>query len=556
MFSKQVASRDGNFCGPFVLLSFAELQPIYTSFFSFLEINCHGKFFFLVLFSLIQSNELLFLFAGMSHLCIVHSPDGVSWADYTISKLLSQFPDLKIAIVSDEKAFSNCTRSTRPVPDSDALILIASPDLLEYLNTHSDVVFNEDTRARDPRFVKHCIFLLLGLEKEDMDGKADHFPAYEKWTHLTLTEDEVDLKASFQRIIEVMQEIVNSRTAKARNPPPRTKPKPQVRPKPKPNRSSLIQKQEHVEMSSGDELEAIVKIRAFNEKKDKFERMQKGPAPVKEQKLPANDESQSGVLLSSPTARDDQHNNTDDENKTRSNTPATPKDGQDDDVTRSEKEGGDSDIYTRQLEFVSGTALLKTEIPMGEEDSSSTYANTVHIGGVTLKPFAQVFMRREIETDDSSSVYANASAVVPGGKKTSDLNDNLVAAGDGAGVADSPAEDWDDVDGLEALVPAPEDPPLGPHRPRSTRQDMASAIKRFRNKSAALRFTLSPAVVNGDVSKICVQKKKREGRDRQTDRQWSDTMPNVHSKKMNDESIGEVRLHSVGGSRCTWVGLV
>ena len=78
----------------------------------------------------------------MSHLCIIHSPDGAPWADYATTKLLSQFPDLKIVSIPEERAFSNCISDDEKIPESDAVFLIASPDLLEYLRVHSDVVFN------------------------------------------------------------------------------------------------------------------------------------------------------------------------------------------------------------------------------------------------------------------------------------------------------------------------------------------------------------------------------------------------------------------------------
>ena len=78
----------------------------------------------------------------MSHLCIIHSPDGASWADYTTSKLLNKFSELKICSIPDERAFSNCVRDDPSIPESEVVILIASPLLLDYLRVHSDVVFN------------------------------------------------------------------------------------------------------------------------------------------------------------------------------------------------------------------------------------------------------------------------------------------------------------------------------------------------------------------------------------------------------------------------------
>ena len=71
-------------------------------------------------------------------------------------------------------------------------------------------------------------------------------------------------------------------------------------------------------------------------------------------------------------------------------------------------------------------------------------------------------------------------------------------------ATDSPAEDFDDFDGpsgllLDHVVPYPHRRGDAQYRPRSGRVTDRE-MKLFRNRSAAARFTLSPSVIDGDVS--------------------------------------------------------
>ena len=410
----------------------------------------------------------------MSHLCIIHSPDGAPWADYTTSKLLNKFPELKIASIPDERAFSNCVRDVPSIPESEVVILIASPHLLDYLKVHSDVVFNG---AKD-RCVKHCLILLLGLEKEEMDEKSDHFTAYEKWTHLTLTEDQEDLVALFQRIIEIMQEIVNSRTQQqvAR------RPKPQVRPKPKPK------KQACVDVISGDELDVRKKVPGENHDD------RAGKSTGQSEILPGGtcrSEGESSRTLGQQASGDS--------NVSVNITPATPQEEENKTVGSFD----DDAEYARNLTFVRGTAVLKTEQCQSDNDDDTTV-----VSGLKVQEFAKTSVKRETDTDDS--IYQNRqvqtaelddktadSTAVP------DLNGNLVTESV-VSATDSPAEDFDDIDGpsgllLDQVVPHPHKRGDAQYRPRSGRVS-DKEMKRFRNRSAALRFTLSPSVIDGDVS--------------------------------------------------------
>ena len=410
----------------------------------------------------------------MSHLCIIHSPDGAPWADYTTSKLLNKFPELKIASIPDERAFSNCVRDDPSIPESEVVILIASPHLLDYLKVHSDVVFN----GTKDRYVKHCLILLLGLEKEEMDEKSDHFPDYEKWAHLTLTEDQEDLVALFQRIIEIMQEIVNSRTQQqvAR------RPKPQVRPKPKPK------KQPCVDVISGDELDVTKKVPGENH-------------DVRAGKSTAQSEILPGGRSEGQLSRTLGQQESGDSNVSVNITPAKPQEEENKTVGSFD----DNTEYARNLTFVRGTAVLKTEQCQSDNDDDIT---TV-VSGLKVQEFAKTsVVKRETDTDDS--IYQNRqvttaelydktadSTAIP------DLNGNLVTES-AVSATDSPAEDFDDTDGpsgllLDQVVPHPHRRGAAQYRPRSSRVS-DKEMKVFRNRSAALRFTLSPSVIDGDVS--------------------------------------------------------
>ena len=409
----------------------------------------------------------------MSHLCIIHSPDGAPWADYTTSKLLNQFPELKIASVPDERAFSNCTKNDPSIPESEVVILIASPNLVEYLSAHSDVVFN----GTIDKCVKHCLVLLLGLEKEEMDEKADHFPAYEKWTHLTLTDNQEDLVVLFQRIIEIMQEIVNSRTLKqaGQQQQQQRRPtrglKPAVRPKPK--------KQQCFEMAPGDELE-VTNPSACNGQTTKSPKQPSESVPGRKP------ENQSEKTVSSQ----DPHANNATGNLSINITPSSP---------QIEKESGtigaeEDSVYSRNLMFVKGTALIKTEQLSDNEEQPIQTSN-----GITVQPFAKASVRRETDTDDSiyeNSEVQNSNLIKTGHSKGSDLNANLVTD-TGMSTTDSPTEEFDDIDGPPTT---PWDaPPAVAHRSRSGRVSDKDR-KRFHKRSAAHLFSLSPAVIDGDVS--------------------------------------------------------
>ena len=413
----------------------------------------------------------------MSHLCIIHSPDGAPWADYTTSKLLNKFPELKIASIPDERAFSNCVRDDPSIPESEVVILIASPSLMEYLRVHSDVVFN----GTKDRCVKHCLILLLGIEKEEMDEKADHFPAYEKWTHLTLTDDQQDLVVLFQRIIEIMQEIVNSRTQQqvAR------RPKPQVRPKPKPK------KQACVDVISGDELDV--------RKKDAREGHdgRAGKTSAQSEIIPGSSRSQG------QSERTLGPQESGDSNVSVNITPATPQEEENKAIGSFED---DDTEYTRNLTFVKGTAVLKTEQCQTISDNDDD--TTTVVSGLNVQQFASISVKKETDTDDS--IYQNRQVKTSDlSNKTGDsnavpdLNGNLVTESV-MSATDSPTEDFDDIDGpssspWDQIVPHPHREGAPTYRPRSGRVSDKD-MKRFRNRSAALRFTLSPSVIDGDVS--------------------------------------------------------
>ena len=412
----------------------------------------------------------------MSHLCIIHSPDGAPWADYTTSKLLDKFPELKIASIPDERAFSNCVRDDPSIPESEVVILIASPSLVEYLRVHSDVVFN----GTKERCVKHCLILLLGLEKEEMDEKADHFPAYEKWTHLTLTDDQEDLVAVFQRIIEIMQEIVNSRTQQqvAR------RPKPQVRPKPEPK------KQPCVDVISGDELDITKKVAGEGH----YGRP--GKSPAQSEIVPGGrSEGQSGRTLGPQDSGDS--------NVSVDITPATPQ--EEENKTIGSFDDDDTE-YARNLTFVKGTAVLKTEQCQTISDNDDD--TTTVVSSLNVQKFASISVKRETDTDDS--IYQNRQVKTSDlngktGDSTAvpDLNGNLVTESV-MSATDSPAEDFDDIDGpstspWDQIVPHPHKGGAPTYRPRSGRVS-GNDMKRFRNRSAASRFNLSPSEIDGDVS--------------------------------------------------------
>ncbi len=358
----------------------------------------------------------------MSHLCIIHSEDGAPWAEYATAKLLRAYPEIKIASLPDHKAFSNFTRNDPSIPDSDVVILIASPDLLDFLNTHTDVVFNTTI----DRYVKHCLILLLGLEKQEMDEKYDHFPLYDKWKHMTLTEEQDDLVLLFQGIIEIMQEVIDSRnnSPKSKSPVPKERTGPKKPPKPKPKPKPVIEKQPHVEIASGDELDEIVH-KTVPDSRSKAS--QEEPAGAKTV-VPGHRQKSTDGSTSSENASLGISINVE---------PSTPQNEGDTEPTAHSEDPE----YCRQIDVVTGSAL----------DKSDTEQST-----------------RETDTD---------------------MNDNKV-----------PPAGKDDVDG-------PFIPDCGvaavrfgrPHRPRSEKVE-AIELKRFRNKSEALRFTLSPPVIDGDVS--------------------------------------------------------
>ena len=346
--------------------------------------------------------------------------------------------------------------------------------------------------------MRRSLILLLGLDKEDMDEKADHFPSYEKWTHLTLTEDQDDLVVLFQRIIEIMQQIVNSRTIKLAA-QQRRSPVKGPKPKPKP-KTYAMKKQQCIEMSSGDELEVTTKSNGEQGHGGKTQTT-KSPGQQSEN-VPGGKSENQLDKTKTVSSRDTSLGSAGGFGNLSINiTPSTPH-NEVASVQFEETNDGDvveeDSVYSRDLTFVKGSALLKAEVPSDNGNGEPIQTNC----GITVQPFAKASVRRDTDTDEA--IYENSQVQNSTGQtKASDLNGNLVTSTQSVmSTTDSPAEDFDDIDGPSTFLSGRSSPHHGAHRPRSGRVSEKDG-KKFHKRSAALRFNLSPTVIDGDVS-ICI----------------------------------------------------
>ena len=156
----------------------------------------------------------------MADVIVLHAEDSKDWKDYLVQRLSSVKDLLSTDSCQLQSVWSLNDDCKKKLTEAKSVVIIASPESLEYLIQRPDCNF-----SFLEQYSERCMLLLLGVTAEDVENPEhrlrDHFPHYEQWQKVGHESVDVILGT----ILDTVERSAPVLPAKAPSPPP-TGPKP------------------------------------------------------------------------------------------------------------------------------------------------------------------------------------------------------------------------------------------------------------------------------------------------------------------------------------------